>query len=55
MHHENLQEYRCACGKLLFKGNLISATVEVKCKHCRGISSFLGAGQREERSVIAAH
>ena len=29
-----LPEYRCVCGKLLFKGKLIFSTVEIKCKRC---------------------
>ncbi|HEY4488915.1 MAG TPA: hypothetical protein VJA87_00300 [Candidatus Paceibacterota bacterium] len=29
-----LTEYRCACGKLLFKGLLYQSIVEVKCRRC---------------------
>ncbi len=36
-----LKEYRCSCGKLLFKGMLQDGTVEVKCRHCRRFASFL--------------
>jgi phage FluMu protein Com len=32
-----LAEYRCTCGKLLFKGALLHARVEIKCKRCRVI------------------
>ncbi|HTE57941.1 MAG TPA: hypothetical protein VK694_04310 [Verrucomicrobiae bacterium] len=32
-----LQEYRCDCGKLLFKGLLVKGIVEVKCKRCQDI------------------
>jgi phage FluMu protein Com len=42
MLKETLKEYRCGCGKLLFKGSLFSGTVEIKCRHCRDIASFLG-------------
>lgn len=42
MIKNNLKEYRCPCGKLLFKGSLFKGTVEIKCKHCREIASFLG-------------
>lgn len=54
MHQEGMSDYRCSCGKLLFKGRLVEARVEVKCKHCRGISSFLGVGGERGESVIAA-
>jgi phage FluMu protein Com len=35
-----LEEYRCACGKLLFKGRIYVSLVEIKCKRCANISSF---------------
>jgi phage FluMu protein Com len=35
-----LKEYRCSCGKLLFKGLLGTSIVEIKCKRCNNISSF---------------
>lgn len=44
-----LQEYRCQCGKLLFKGLMLVSLVEIKCLRCGTIqvinemsSSFLG-------------
>ena len=40
MEHFNLKEYRCVCGKLLFKAAFQDGTVEVKCKSCHNISSF---------------
>jgi hypothetical protein len=38
-----LQEFRCTCGKLLFKGLLVKGIVEIKCKRCQDIKrvSFL--------------
>lgn len=30
----SLPEYRCTCGKLLFKGMLQFSTIEIKCKRC---------------------
>lgn len=34
-----LKEYRCInCNKLLFKGLLVDAEVEVKCKSCHGFT-----------------
>lgn len=44
MQQQSLQEYRCMCGKLLFKGSIVHEIVEIKCKHCRKISAFGGAG-----------
>ena len=38
--NNTFKEYRCACGKLLFKGSLISAVVEIKCKRCEKVSLF---------------
>jgi PAS domain S-box-containing protein len=43
-----LHDYRCGCGKLLFKGALLMCRVEIKCKRCgainvmEGMSSCLG-------------
>jgi phage FluMu protein Com len=34
------KEYRCDCGKLLFKGSLAVATIEIKCKRCEKINLF---------------
>jgi nitrogen-specific signal transduction histidine kinase len=39
-----LNEYRCTCGRLLFKGLLLVGTVEVKCKKCGRITSFENTG-----------
>jgi hypothetical protein len=41
-----LKEYRCECGKLLFKGCLLISLVEVKCKSCGRLMLFRGV--REE-------
>lgn len=35
-----LIEYRCACGKLLFRGLLLFSIVEVKCKRCGAVKQF---------------
>ena len=35
-----LYEYRCRCGKLLFKGVLFNGTLEIKCKRCQKISNI---------------
>lgn len=44
----NLKDYRCDCGKLLFKGVLFLSAVEVKCRRCGTVQVFddaLGGGQ----------
>ena len=36
-------DYRCEhCKKLLFKGTILSATIEIKCKSCKNISTIKG-------------
>lgn len=40
MEKIQLEEYRCPCGKLLFKGLIVVSLVEVKCKRCSEISIF---------------
>ena len=38
-----LREYRCTnCQKLLFKGVLVDSTVEIKCKGCSNLITFVG-------------
>ena len=32
-----LKEYRCGCGKLLFKGRLFQCVLEIKCRRCGGV------------------
>ncbi|MDD5098751.1 MAG: hypothetical protein PHP35_00155 [Candidatus Colwellbacteria bacterium] len=39
----SLKEYRCVCGKLLFKGLLSASVVEIKCKRCARIMVFKDA------------
>lgn len=36
----SLREYRCTCGKLLFRGLIGNSIVEVKCRRCNKVSSF---------------
>jgi phage FluMu protein Com len=40
MDNSFFKEYRCDCGKLLFKGYLAVATIEIKCKRCGRLNSF---------------
>lgn len=36
-----LREYRCSCGKLLFKGALGMGSIEIKCRRCSQIRRFV--------------
>lgn len=47
MRTSPLAEYRCACGKLLFKGVVRTTRIEIKCKRCGALSSF-GPEEREQ-------
>ena len=40
----SLPEHRCSCGHLLFKGQLIVGTIEVKCTdgRCRALNTVTG-------------
>ena len=38
------QEYRCSCGKLLFKGDVVKGCVEIKCKRCGMMRVITGTG-----------
>jgi phage FluMu protein Com len=35
-----LMEYRCTCGKLLFKSPYFEGAVEIKCRRCGRITLF---------------
>ncbi len=48
---EQLKEYRCMCGKLLFKGQFENGVVEIKCRHCRKVSAFLHTNAPEYVAV----
>ncbi len=39
---EIIEEYRCACGKLFFRGLILSGDIEVKCRFCKNISKIAG-------------
>lgn len=36
----NLSEYRCHCGKLLFKAPAVVTFIEIKCLRCKQIQTF---------------
>lgn len=40
MEQDLLIEYRCVCGKLLFKGIMLVSVVEIKCKRCGKTKTF---------------
>lgn len=40
-----LNDYRCDCGKLLFKGSLLSCKLEIKCKRCGIVKTFRSGTQ----------
>ncbi|HEX8947178.1 MAG TPA: hypothetical protein VF829_03135 [Candidatus Paceibacterota bacterium] len=40
MYTDSLQEFRCSCGKLLFRGSLRISTIEIKCKRCGEVHTF---------------
>lgn len=45
-----LSEYRCTCGKLLFKGVLFLSAIEIKCKRCGEIRRIHTA-DKKSRSI----
>ncbi len=48
MEFPPLSEYRCDCGKLLFKGSLLVSVIEVKCKRCGEVLTFKGKKRDED-------
>jgi phage FluMu protein Com len=49
------EDFRCACGKLLFRGMILSGAIEVKCRSCKRIEtiqSFSGSAGDKERYVL---
>lgn len=47
-----LNDYRCDCGKLLFKGLLLSCKLEIKCKRCGTIKTVIVyADNKNGRSI----
>ena len=46
------KEYRCECGKLLFKGNFYSGNVASKCKRCGRVTSFEGTGKPVHYALV---
>jgi|WetSurMetagenome_2_1015567.scaffolds.fasta_scaffold697702_1 phage FluMu protein Com len=42
MKEDFLNEFRCDCGKLLFKGSGLSGKIEIKCKRCGKIKTITG-------------
>lgn len=48
----HLIEYRCNCGKLLFKGLIYISTVEIKCKRCGVTRVFRGSSCESTHSFM---
>jgi hypothetical protein len=40
MESVDLNEHRCSCGRLLFKGALKDCTIEIKCRRCGKIKTI---------------
>jgi len=40
MDNSFFKEYRCECKKLLFRGLLGSAVIEIKCRRCGKLNLF---------------
>ena len=51
MEFSPLSEYRCNCGKLLFKALLSTSVVEIKCKRC-GMLNIFKSEEKEPPSLI---
>ena len=52
---ETVADFRCACGKLLFRGMILSGGIEVKCRSCKRIEtieSYAGSAADTERYVL---
>ena len=48
-------DFRCACGKLLLRGMILSGAIEVKCRSCKRIETieaFSGGPLDTERYVL---
>lgn len=37
-----LREYRCTCGKMLFRGLILTGGVEIKCRFCKKVHTIAG-------------
>jgi|WetSurMetagenome_2_1015567.scaffolds.fasta_scaffold829419_1 hypothetical protein len=50
----NLNEYRCKCGRLLFKGALLACRLEIKCKRCGEIKTIVCGDINPDSYAISA-
>ncbi|MEK7627919.1 MAG: hypothetical protein AAB421_00665 [Patescibacteria group bacterium] len=39
---EILNDYRCSCGKLLFRGMVLTGSIEIKCRYCKRVETVDG-------------
>lgn len=47
----HLHEYRCDCGKLLFKSPFFTGRIEVKCRRCGFIKAFEEATKQSAQAL----
>jgi PAS domain S-box-containing protein len=40
--NEILSEHRCPCGKMLFRGLILTGNVEIKCRFCKALRTIPG-------------
>lgn len=45
------EDYRCSCGKLLFRGFILSGAVQVKCRECKRIVDMGGIASGSNDSL----
>ncbi|MFA6348359.1 MAG: PAS domain-containing protein [Candidatus Paceibacterota bacterium] len=46
------REYRCLCGKLIFKGMILEGFLEFKCRHCDRITIVEGIVNRKNFNTV---
>ncbi len=46
-------DYRCQCGKLLFRGLILKDILNTKCPRCNALSSFKGVGVFDNENRVA--
>lgn len=52
---KEIADVRCECGKLLFRGVILSSAIEVKCRSCKRIETiepFYGSALDTQRYVL---
>lgn len=54
MDTSSLKEYRCTCGKLLFKGLILLSVIEIKCKRCGTVRLIRETNSEDNRPFFFA-